>query len=73
MITVRLVRNGNALQVTVPRALLHELKLIRGDVMLVESRNGAVVLTPVARHAVGPVAGIDPAVEPQPEPVEAGE
>lgn len=53
MQTVRLVKVGRSLMVTIPRPLLARLHLLRGDTVTVEEEGNGVLFRPVKPHPVG--------------------
>lgn len=61
MTTVRLQKVGNAIMATIPRLLLNQLRMLRGDTVRVELQGQSIVMTPVDPRPVGlsPVGLID--------------
>ena len=45
----KVVRNGNSLQVSIPRPMLHRLRWLQGTRVLLEQRDGCVIVAELDR------------------------
>lgn len=64
MTTVKLQQIKHSLFATIPRWFCHNLKLVKGDILIVEARDGGVFFRPIQPHQLGPASatgGLDQA------------